>query len=609
MSRIRRRLLPASILGAMLCVLPVSVAAQAWPTTEWVPVCSDMAQGDCNLDDYGTEVFLAQLREASVKFEAMGFRAPSLKTVGLWSRAYPVEMVAKDLVSPSGNKVFGFYTPDHFPKPGRIVLDYEHYFAMGPDVATSKGMYAPTHELFHAIQFAYPGAYDLHPKGAHWVIEGSAVAAEMTILNTAVLDFGTPALDSPLDGYEGHESNASREYLSYPFWLYLADTYGGSRRVGLGILHDFFLDLKNQTHHETGIGMVDGALRRIDPEGLYNIYPGFIAAHDDQQHYGNVVRFRTQPTGHASHTSTHQGRIEPMSSQAILVDVTGIVARADSRASEVEIRLESDDPDALHLIVGDKRYDDAGDGRNVYFAEIKGEELTDLMTRENLFVRVVNVARDPADYRPLDFELKVTVYHEYIEVNGMDGWGNDHGPSNEAIDSPIAFPARLVYPAWGMGRVGGDQYCMLELTLNDRGDQGGVLELYSNDALAPGEYAIAALPAEDYLHPSSARDNLRDYPGIAIARFQLYSEMDSLVYRYPGRGGVLRIDSITPRWITGSALIQLEASQFMGDDQSGGYAGAPQAQPRYVELAVDFSASNRSYLGPLKPGVEFCTGA
>lgn len=211
-------------------------------------------------------------------------------------------------------------------------------------------------------------------------------------------------------------------------------------------------------------------------------------------------------------------------------------------------------------------------------------------------------------YRSLDFELKVTVYHEYIEVNGMGGWGNDHGPSNEAIDSPIAFPARLVYPAWGMSRVGGDQYCKLELPLDDRGEQGGILVLYSNDILAPGEYAIAELPVDENLHPSSARENLRDYPGIAIAWFHLHIVAESVIRNYDGRGGVLRIDSITPHWITGSALIQLEVNQFMEDDRSG-YAGAPQAQPRYVELAVDFSASNKSYLGPLKPGVEFCTGA
>ncbi|WP_333682923.1 hypothetical protein [Pontibaca methylaminivorans] len=581
--------------------------AQSWPTTEWVPVCSDYAQGECDLNDPGVEVYLHQLAEASAAFEAMGFRAPALTRQWLLAGAYPVHLVEGNLVTPDGRRAGGLY----FHDTKRIELDYQYYFAMGAEAKTHGLMRSATHELFHAIQSAYPGKQHLytHRDAAKWVIEGSAVAAELALFGGDVSYHGQPWLDSPLDRLEPRTSRSNQNYISYPFWLHVADTYGGSRPGGFGILHEFFLGLEDQAGQDSALAMVGRALRRIAPDGLYDIYPGFIAAHDDQQHYGRIVNLRTQPTGHASYTTTYQSRVDPVSAQAILVEVTGIVAQTDSRASEVEIRLESDDPDALHLIVGDRRYDDAGDDRNVYFAEIKGEELSELLTGEKLFERVVNAARDPAIYRPVDFQMHVTVHHEYIIVNGMGGWGNDHGPSNEAIDSPIAFPARLVYPAWGMGRVGGDQYCMLELSLDDRGDQGGVLELYSNDVLAPGEYAIAALPAEEYLHPSSVRENLRDYPGIAIARFQLYSEMDSLVYRYPGRGGVLRIDSITPRWITGNAIIQLEVDRFMGDDQSGAYAGAPQAQPRYVELAVDFSASNRSYLGPLKPGVEFCTGA
>lgn len=598
----------AAAICAAIALAPLAANAQSWPTTEWVPVCSDYAQGECDLNDPGVEVYLHQLGEASPLFEAMGFRAPALTREWLLAGDYPVHLVEGNLVTPEGHKAGGLY----FPGARRIELDYQYYFAMGEEAATHGLMRSATHELFHAIQFAYRGSHRLHARGdvASWVIEGSAVAAELALFGGDVSDHGQPWLDSPLDRFEPRTSRSNQSYISYPFWLHVANTYGrGGLPGGFGILHNFFLGLEDQAGQDSALAAVDGALRRIDADGLYNIYPGFIAAHDDQQHYENVVRLRTQPTGHVSYTSTHQGHVEPLSSQAILVEVTGIVAQAGSRASEVEIRLESDDPDALHLIVGDRRYDDAGADRNVYFAEIKGEELTDLLTGEKLFVRVVNAAQDPADYRPVDFQLHVTVHHEYIIVNGMGGWGNDHGPSNAAIDSPIAFPARAVSPSWGMGRADGDQFCRLELVFDAPYEQGGALQLYSNDALAPGAYPIATLPADDTLHPGSAQATLRDYPGMPVAQFRLYIEAESLIRNYVGRGGVLRIASITPRWITGNAVIRLEASQFMGDDQSGAYAGAPQAQPRYVELELDFSLSNRLNMGPLKPGVAFCTGA
>src|SRR5690606_2128454 len=131
------------------------------------------------------------------------------------------------------------------------------------------------------------------------------------------------------------------------------------------------------------------------------------------------------------------------------VQVVGILEQQDSGASNVEIRLKADDPDALHLIVGDTRYDGSGADRNVYSANIAGEVKNELLTHEKLFVRIVNVARDPAAYRPQDFELIVTVYHEYIFVKGTGGWGNNDDQGNEVIDSPISFSGRVTGQYWG----------------------------------------------------------------------------------------------------------------------------------------------------------------
>lgn len=283
MSRIRRRLLPASILGAMLCVLTGFAFAESWPTTEWVPVCSTLGQRDCDLDDYGVEVFLDQLREASTRFEAQGFRAPALDTAGVSPDAYPFFLLAGGLITPSGQEMAGFYAVEE----RWLAVDYEEYFAMGTD--TDGNMYAPSHELFHAIQFAYPGVFAFREPG-HWVLEGSAVAAELILSGSAVHRTGQPWLDTPLDRFRSSSPERYWPYVSYPFWLHLADTYGGGLPDGFGVLHDFLLGIESKTNNTSSIAVVDSALRRIDSEGLYNIYPDFIARYGaDPQRYENVV--------------------------------------------------------------------------------------------------------------------------------------------------------------------------------------------------------------------------------------------------------------------------------------------------------------------------------
>ena len=572
-------------IGLIIAALPFPTLAQNWPTTDWEPFCGPDIRGRCSLDDPGVEVFLHQLSEASERFEAMGFLAPAIDPMGIVRQAYPVNFVEDGLISDTGERVVGLY----FPSQRRIDLDYAYYFAMGAEM--EGGYFAPTHELFHAIQFAYPGSHHLHSLGdaANWVIEGSAKAAELAFEGHTISDLGSPWLDSPLDRFRLRGRTGNQHYIAYPFWLHVADTYGGSRPDGFGILHDFFRGLESQADQSSAIAMVDGALRTIDAEGLYDIYPGFIARHDDQQHYESVVEFRTRPTAQPQYTTTITGSVDPVSARAFLVKVVGIIEQEQSGASEVEIRLEADDPDALHLIVGDTRYDEPGAGRNVYFADIGGKALNELSTYEELFVRVVNVARDPAAYQPQDFELIATVYHEYILVKGTGQPPGEAEPGGEAIGSAIATLDRMsgfLSPhgsPFASPDAGFAAPCLLRISLSDGRNSSAISFAMDHEGpIVPGTYPIVSNP--DGVRPEN-------YPDQVIAGFVL-GESNPLAggfpQRYEAAGGVLTLSSVTPRWITGNARIlgSLGRKVYTSGD-------TPPDGPNPLAIDVEFSVRNQ----------------
>src|SRR5690606_4001158 len=218
-------------------------------------------------------------------------------------------LLAGGLITPSGQEMPGFYAVEE----RWLAVGYEEYFAMGTD--TDGNMYASSHELFPAIHLAYPGVVAFREPG-HWVLEGSAVAAELILSGSAVHRTGQPWLDTPLDRFRSSSPERYWPYVSYPFWLHLADTYGGGLPDGFGVLHDFLLGIESKTNNTSSIAIVDSALRRIDSEGLYNIYPDFIARYGaDPQRYENVVKAPVYPTGRATLTAQFPGRADPVSAQ------------------------------------------------------------------------------------------------------------------------------------------------------------------------------------------------------------------------------------------------------------------------------------------------------
>lgn len=127
----------SAAIGLIMAAFPFPSLAQNWPTKEWDPACSAYGSGVCDLDDVGVEVFLLQLEESSARFEAMGFPAPALDTLGTSPDAYPIYFFEEDLTLPPGKSFVGFYDIQN----RRIDVDYTEYFAM--NTQTHGNMYAP----------------------------------------------------------------------------------------------------------------------------------------------------------------------------------------------------------------------------------------------------------------------------------------------------------------------------------------------------------------------------------------------------------------------------------------------------------------------------------
>lgn len=585
----------ALLLAVFAAAVPSGALAAPWPTTAWTPVCSDTGQGDrygdggCDLNDPGVDVYLQQFSDGSEQYQAMGFRAPALEMAGIAQPAYVARFLDVSVTSSTGHPVGGYYGEEL----RRIYMNPMYFFTMGAaaDENGSAVMYSAHHELFYAIQFAYLGVYHLLDlERWQWVVEGSAEAASMVLTGRATSDLGRPWLDSPLDDLRLRGTEGAAKYVAYPFWLYLADRHGGGLPGGFGVLHRIFDDLKNQTARSSSIAMIDGALRQLDKDGLYNIYPGFIAQHDDQEHYQNVIQVLTPGARDAVYTTTIDGHVDSMSAQAYLVKAIGVVAQRGRRASEVEIRIKADDPDSLHLIVGDTRYDESGANRNVYRASITGEALDELLTLQELLVRVVNVADEPENYRSQDFQLIVTVYHEYILVQGMSQPPGEAEPGGEAIGSAITTLDRMsgfLSPhgsPFASPDAGFAAPCLLRISFLDDGRNPTAISFAMDHEgpIVPGTYPIVSNP--DGVRPEN-------YPDQVIAGFTL-GESNPLAGGFPqayeAAGGVLTLSSVTPRWITGNARIlgSLGRKVYTSGD-------TPPNGPNPLAIDVEFSVRNQ----------------
>lgn len=590
---IRSAIIPVGLAMLAAAVLTTSSQAQEWPTTDWQPVCYEYRASDCDLQDEGIAVSLEQLREASRYFSALGFRPPAIDRRYANSDILGTYPAFFEQQPWDDGNTWGAYHPE----TELLRLSYEDYWVFDREGVWF--MYTPTHELFHAIQFAYPALAAIWDTGkeGEWIIEGTAVAAEAVRAGDVDAIPRTAALDSPLYDMRTLSGVESR-YLSYPFWLYLADRYGGGLPDGIAILHDIFSAADNYGTRRRAIDMIDGALRRYDPEGLYDIYPSFIAEYGaEQNRYSDVDTYDVLPPENA-HPGLYNlqidGTVAPLAAKPYHIRAIGVPAGEDHEASEVEIRLETENPEALHLIVDDTRFDaitrSSGGERNVYTAKFRGDLATDVFPVDEYFVRVVNVSRDPAAYRDHNFKLIVTVYHEYAFMQSNGKAGSQSGLAEQISSASMEKLDRMsgyLSPHGGHQttlEMGLSNPCVLRLQLFDEGRNPDAVYFQMNHdgPIAPGSYPIVSEPRG--IRPEN-------YPNQVLAGFTL-GELHPLAQGYPqiydATGGVLTLTTVTSNWIAGSGRI-------LGTLRSKGYVsgGPPPDGPNPHAIEIDFSIRNQ----------------
>ena len=595
-----RRLIALGIIASVATVQTavMSLAQGAsWPTTDWVTLCSVEPNVICDLTDPGVAASGVQLEEASRFLEALGFRPPDVIHSVPGDETSPlVSYVQEDLISDERH-VHGYYSSAR----RSIYLDYGSFFAMGTE--TSEGMDAPTHELFHAIQASYD-ALDIffteRSRGI-WVLEGMAEAVDQAYggLRHEGSSRGRPMLNYPLHDLRRRDGNEdlTNPYLSYPFWLHFAETYGGQLPGGIGIYHDFYLAAQEQDADGHSIEIVDGALRDIVAGGLYTVYPRFIADYGaDESHYNDLgdQALLTVTPDYQIDDIIIEGSVEPVAAAPERLTIANGWAPHDDSEAEVQIRLVGPRSRDLHLVVDNRAYNtpEAGaDGiRNLFIDTLEPAE-SDLLPHFSLnryFIKVVNAAQRTQDVRePRDYRIEVSLFREFVDVQGRL-W--DDGPGPEDIDSPIPMDMEptgvYVFPHASDEHTaaGFSDPCLLRLFLRDEDTGDRIAISLDNDGkFEPGEYAVASLDR-------FGGELMVNHPGQAVSGFRLGRDNVATAgreYEYYGVGGVLEIRKITPRWIVGSVRIAGNR-QRDGEWTDVGWVDYP-GDLANLEITVDFS--------------------
>jgi|TARA_A100001391_G_scaffold63912_1_gene39834 hypothetical protein len=588
----------AGLAALTAIVLATPIQAQIWQITDWDPACIADNGASCDLGDHGVAVVLEQLQDVSQKLKDMGFRSPHVqRSPPLDPNSPYIVHLQEEPITIEGTGRAGNYSLSD----GKLSIAYGLFFALGTE--TDQYMGTAAHELFHAVQASYGNRQLFVSRESDWISEGMAEAIALALAGagTGISSTGTPYLDYSLDNLASVTGDPDDgKYASYPFWLYLAKRYGGAPDSRYAIFHDFLVEAENHLNLGRSVAIADAALRTIDPDGLYDIYPAFTAEVGNHPgFFEDVIEVKPVPDQTATASVETEATVRPLAARAFSVDIPASVATDGNGSRAVEIRLETEDPDAFHLIVGDKRYDEvSGADRNVYFET--GEDLD-----SELFVRVANVSRDAAASREQNFKLVVTVYQEFVEMRSDGAQSGDAG-----IDAPLSISARALGQFWGPMRLrlileaGLDDPCMFQLDMiaTDRRASLGMM-LLQNGPMPPGDYPIAGPEPRETVGQQA---HAQEYAGQVVATFILdegHPLIGEYAMRYMGQAGVVTIELITPHWIVGHARI---AGTWTTTRPTTLPYDAPPAGPRDLEIEVAFSVPNAAVAS--RVNVASCIG-
>jgi hypothetical protein len=434
-------------------------ASAAWPTTQWEIVCT--SEGSV-CDSKFSEQVLKQLTDSGIWLEASGYEQPEITRRGLVSDSsepLPAFLGEADicgsLAACYGVDGYGFL-PNYYNfeplglgdawagtntiKIGTMVRD-------NPKNNAS----APTHELFHAIQWSY----GLHTKMNPWLwfVEATAAAVEEEHYarhygttfgapidrHNRVLIAGRPYYDYPLDKLPNPMFNDPKmaTYVSYLFWKFVGESlYGGDTVVGLRMLFDA-LDVGGEP-----IAQIDAALKKLGRGGLSVHYPEFIAkrAEEPFDYEKQGASLKVFDGSDEDKKDETEGTVDRLAAQFHLVTADP----GPGEDAKLEIRLVGED--SFHLIVDDKRYDggtgSSGSEKNVFRARL--EEL------KTYTVRVANVAQDAASTSEQPYTLKVRMVNEPADCCSCAFDSTEVYAANGDFQCSFAYPAgwEVSYDRW-----------------------------------------------------------------------------------------------------------------------------------------------------------------
>ena len=394
------------VAGALLLTLPTQSQTSPttwsiqcrWGTGSWIPC----ANNDQFLYAEAAEFHANQLSAATRWLRDLGFAPPEIRDADAdFLHAFIQDrgsVVDPGLLARYRDRTIRF-------NANELIYPGWPYGPANPDSDPGTAVNhlgTPVHELFHAVQageLTIPGYNKAIADPRRWINEATAEAV-MSVWLTQ-----NPPLPEQTASYAAHNYDESLHgaqvsYEAWAFWWSLGRELGADDNIGY--LRDLYdpAAVTSLTDEDSGVDWVHKALQGYHGDGLYYYYPQVIARHmNDETDYGSV-----QPVAlNRTERITLNGLVDPLAAEAFRLEID---APGNTPAQlTVEIDGPQRDNPALHLIVGEQRYDNFdGHEYNTFTRSIDPNQ-----GRQTFLVRVANISETPSQSAPVSYPLRITL--------------------------------------------------------------------------------------------------------------------------------------------------------------------------------------------------------
>lgn len=397
----------------LLALLVAAPASAQWTLAPW-NVRINTREVPADREAWVSETLVA----ASTWYRDLGFRPPTLTRS---DGRYVVNVIGQ--VSTQCEDELGSYNyvvlslcSGMFRMPSGELIDPA---TVGPaDLAAANRLSTPVHELFHAVQETTLEPHGAQAEAHGWIVEGTATAAEYAWNQRLHGDFGMagrPDLSLPLT-----DPRTANIYPMGHFWYRVGEMLVPTGTSALAPLQ--FVFAQSAGWEGSGVAAVDAGLRaaaahfqapRAYREGLYDLFPEYLAQHTDERYFSTVPTLELQ----APAVHDLEGALLPLASTAMQVRVDVDEERLTVRGIPVRFTLDAlgggalgDARDPLHLVVGERVA-----GRPA-LASTPFTHVVQVFSDTTLLVRVANVAEEPAATGPAAFMLRIEAEGFYGEA-------------------------------------------------------------------------------------------------------------------------------------------------------------------------------------------------